>query len=141
MIGIEKAFDSVAWPFICIQKALEFFNFAPDMKRLINAFYKTANTCISLNGQFPGWFDLQRGIRQGDPLLPYLYLICAEIVSSMLRENKKIKGITLKEKEILLKQFADDTTLFLDGSERSFNESIWTLQNRHGGLVVKASTS
>ena len=37
----------------------------------------------------------------------------------MIRQNKTIKGITLKQKEILLSQFADDTTLCLDGSHLS----------------------
>ena len=46
-------------------------------------------------------------------------------MSSMLRHNNTIKGIQLNETEI---QFADDTTLCLDGSEQSFNESIHTLQ-------------
>ena len=46
----------------------------------------------------------------------------------MLRQNNVIKGFKLNEKEILLAQFADDTTLCLDGSEQTFNESIHTLQ-------------
>ena len=75
MIDFEKAFGSVALPFI--QKALDFFHFGPDIIRWINTFYKNANTCISLNVQFSGWFDIQRGVRQGDPLSSYLYLICA----------------------------------------------------------------
>ena len=43
-------------------------------------------------------------------------------------KNNEIKGIKLNETEILLPQFADDTTLCLDGSEQSFNESMHTLQ-------------
>ena len=46
----------------------------------------------------------------------------------MLRQNNVIKGIKLNEKEILLAHFADDTTLCVDGSKQSFNESIHTLQ-------------
>ena len=71
---------------------------------------------------------LQRGW-QGDPCSPYFkYLMCAEILLSMLSQNNEIKGIKLNETEILLPQFADDTTLCLDGSEQSFNESMHTLQ-------------
>ena len=59
-----------------------------------------------------------RRVRQGDPCSPHVYLICAEILSSMLHQNNAIKGITLNETEILLSQFADDTTLRPDGSEQ-----------------------
>ena len=58
----------------------------------------------------------------------YIYLICAEILSSILRQNNAIKGIKLNETEIPLSQFAGDTTLCLDGSEQSCKESIHTLQ-------------
>ena len=44
----------------------------------------------------------------------------------MIRQNIDIKGIN--DNEILLSQFADDTTLYLDGSERSFIQAISTLQ-------------
>ena len=70
-----------------------------------------------------GW-----GVRQGDPCSTYLFLICAEIASSFLRQNTKIKGINVKGREVLWTQFTDYTTLFLDSSEQSVIEAIWTLQ-------------
>jgi hypothetical protein len=59
---------------------------------------------------------------------PCLYLICAEIMSILIRQNVKIKGIKLNEVEVLLSQFADDTTVCLDGTEESFNECMRMLQ-------------
>jgi hypothetical protein len=127
MIDFEKAFDSVSWSFL--HKALQFFNFGPMMCHWVKLFYSGINSCISLNGQYSAWFPIQRGVRQGDPSSPYLYLICAEILSLMIRQNDRIKGIKLRASECLLSQFADDTTLSLDGSEESFNEAIETLIN------------
>lgn len=121
-IDMEKAFDSVSWSFL--QRCLEFFHFDPDLIRWIKTFYSDISTCIAINGQYSGWFSIERGVRQGDPCSPYLYLICAEILSLMIRSNKLIKGITLKDKENLLSQFADDTTFCLDGSEKSFSETV-----------------
>ena len=125
MVDFEKAFDSVSWMFI--EKALSFFNFPNSIISWFKVLYKKANSCVSFNGQYSNWFQLHRGCRQGDPISPYLYLICAEIQSLMIRQNKNIKGIKLREKEILLSLFADDTTLYLDGTEKSFIEAIKTL--------------
>ena len=65
-------------------------------------------------------YDVKRGTRQGDPLSPYLFLICAELLASMIRQNENIHGINILDEEILLSQFADDTTFFLDGTRESF---------------------
>ena len=125
MVDFEKAFDSVSWTFI--EKALDFLNFGPDIEQWVKAFYASASTCVLVNGHYSSWFNIGRGVRQGDPLSPYLYLICAEVLSIMVRENEKIKGMNINNKEVLLLQFADDTTLCLDGSEESFYKSIQTL--------------
>ena len=45
MVDFEKAVDCVAWSFI--QRAFDFLNFGPDMKRWIITFYKNANTCLT----------------------------------------------------------------------------------------------
>ena len=63
-------------------------------------------------------------MRQGGPLSPDLYLICAEIMSLMIRQNPRIKGIRVKDISVLLSQFADDIALYIDGKEESFRESV-----------------
>ena len=73
-----------------------------------------------VNGHYSEWFDVRRGTRQGDPLSPYLFLICAAIFSSVIHQNKNIHGIKILDEEILLSQFADDTTFFLDGKKNKF---------------------
>ena len=125
-IDIEKAFDSVSWSFL--YKALEFFNFGPTFIHFIKTLYSNISSCVSVNGQYTEWFPIERGVRQGDPSSPYLYLVCAEILSLMIRNNNFIKGIDIRGKENLLTQFADDTTLCLDGTERSFEEAIRTIR-------------
>ena len=66
-----------------------------------------------MNGQYSEWFDVRRGTRQGDRLSPYLFLICAAIMSSVIHQNKNIHGIKILDEVILLSQFPDDTTFFL----------------------------
>ena len=125
MVDFEKAFDSVSWTFL--PKALKLFNFGPDIQRWISTFYENIRTCVSVNGHYTEWFRICRGVRQGDPLSPYLYLIGAEILSTLIRTNDKIKGIKVNNTDILLSQYADDTTLCLDGSEESLKEAIQVL--------------
>ena len=66
-----------------------------------------------VNGQYSEWIDVRQGTRHGDPLSPYFFLICAKMLSSLIHQNKNIHGIKILDEEILLSQFADDTTFFL----------------------------
>ena len=125
-VDFEKAFDSVSWVFI--QKVLDFLNFGQDLKNWIKAFYNDISACVAVNGRYTSAFKICRGVRQGDPLSPYLYLLCAEILSLLIRKNDRIRGLTIQGTEHLLSQFADDTTVYLDGSEISFNETIRLLE-------------
>lgn len=124
-VDFEKAFDSVSWNFI--EKCLRFFRFPSSIIQWFKTLYANPSSCVYLNGQYSSWFPLQRGCRQGDPISPYLYLIVAEILSLLLRKNENVKGIRIGNYETLLRQFADDTTVFLDGSEKSFRETIGIL--------------
>ena len=57
---------------------------------------------------------------------PYLFILSAEILVEAIRKKKKqnIKGIEINGIDFKLSQYADDTTLILDGSEESFLESV-----------------
>ena len=58
------------------------------------------------------WFRPSRGVRQGCPLSPYLFVLSTEILSSKIRQEPSITGIKIFGHEIKLSQFADDTNLF-----------------------------
>ena len=79
-----------------------------------------------MNSQYSAWFDVKRGTRQGDPLSPYLFLLCAEILSQMIWQNKNIHGLKILDGELLISQFADDTTFFLEGQKESVCSTYFT---------------
>ena len=126
LIDFEKAFDSVAWTFI--YKVLNFFNFGPGIKKWLTVFYNDIKSCVIVNGQASQWFNISRGCRQGDPLSPYIFILCAEILALTIRKNKNIKGIMVGEKEFLNIQYADDTSLLLDATEKSLRYALLVLK-------------
>ena len=121
LVVFEKAFDSVSWSFM--YKALHFFNFGPDIIRWVKTLYADAKLCVIQNGIFSEFFNIGRGCRQGDPVSPYLFNICVEIMGILIRQNNNIKGIHIV-KEFCLFQYADDTILFLDGTEKSLKSAL-----------------
>ena len=54
----------------------------------------------------PSFFYLKRGCRQGDPISPYIFILCAEVLGQMIRNNNNIKGIFINEKEFKISQYA-----------------------------------
>ena len=121
-IDFEKAFDTVSWKFI--MKVLDYFNFGNSIKSWVGLFQKGSETCILQNGFMSNFFSLRRGCRQGDPISPYLFILCAEILGKMVRKNKEIKCISINGKEYKLSQYADDTQLILDGKEKSLKAAL-----------------
>ena len=65
-----------------------------------------------------------RGCKQGDPIASYLLISCGQILSYRLEFDCQFKDITIGEKEFKLPQFADDTTVFLDGSRDSLQSAL-----------------
>ena len=116
----------LSWKFI--DKTLDYFNFGPSFKKWIKLFQKGSESCILQNGYMSDYFCLQRGWRQGEILSPYIFILCVEVLTKMLRNNKEIRGIQLNETEFKLSQYADDTQIFLDGSEKSMKQLMSTLE-------------
>ena len=111
LIDFQKAFDSIEWDFLF--KCIEAFNFGSDFLRWVKLFYNNVQSCIMNNGITSKSFQLERGVRQGDPLSPYLFIVAVETLAIAIRQNPAIKGITIGKEETKLLQYADDTTAVL----------------------------
>ena len=94
------------------------------MIKLIKLLYNGAQLCVIQNGFFSKFFHIGRGCRQGDPVSPYIFNLCVEIMGMMIRQNKNIRGIRIGGEEICLLQYADDTVIFLDGTEKSLKSAL-----------------
>ena len=69
------------------------------------------------NGVATDYFSLKRGVRQGDPLSPYLFIIAVETLAIATWNNALIKGIKIRDVETKVLQFADDTTVVLSDTD------------------------
>ncbi len=90
-IDYEKCFDRLEWS--AVQGALRYFNFGENFMKWIKLLYTNPESCTTNNGYISEWFKPTRGLRQGCPLSPYLFVICAEIFANLIRKNNNIKGI------------------------------------------------
>ena len=114
-IDFEKAFDSIDWTFML--KCLDAFGFGPTIIRWVETFYNGITSCVLNNGISTPYFELQRGVRQGDPLSPYLFIIAAEILAVTIRSREDIRGVMIGQEEFKLVQYADDLTLLVPNIE------------------------
>lgn len=111
-IDFEKAFDSLEWGFM--NAILDKLNFGPVFKKWVNILYTSISSCVTNNGHTSNYFSLQRGVRQGDPLSPYLFILAVEVLAQKIRQNERIKGIRIGGDELKVLQYADDTTALIE---------------------------
>ena len=78
-IDFKKAFDSVRRDFLLL--TLSVFNFGPSFKQWIQTFYTNISSCVLDNGFSTAPFEIQRGVRQGDPLSSCLFIMVLEILT------------------------------------------------------------
>ena len=117
LIDFEKGFDSVSWDFLC--DVLKFFNFGDSFVKWITVFNKNIKVYVIQSSFLSDPINIECGCRQGDPIAPCLFIICAQILCFMVMHNRNIKGISFNNTEIKMSQYADNTTLILCGDEQS----------------------
>nr|GEW81587.1 hypothetical protein [Tanacetum cinerariifolium] len=84
-VDIQKAYDTVDWDFLRV--ILMGFGFHDRMIAWIMECVTTTSFSISINGLLHGYFEGKRGLRQGDPLSPYLFTLIMEVFTLMLKRR------------------------------------------------------
>nr|CAD1830240.1 unnamed protein product [Ananas comosus var. bracteatus] len=119
-IDFERAFDHINWDFLI--DLLRARGFAPTWISWIQEILKSVNTSVILNGVPGNSFTCKRGLRQGDPLSPLLFILCVDVLFRMFQRatsSDLLQDPGIGEVRVQALQFADDLLIFLDGSPRA----------------------
>ena len=114
-LDYASAFDSVEHVFLF--EALRAYNFGESLISWIKLLYNCSELTVLNNGYTGEWFKPTRGVKQGCPVSGMIFVLAVELFACKLRSRTDIKGIKIKEVEIKISQYADDTAIFVDGKE------------------------
>uniref|UniRef100_A0A2N9HZK5 Reverse transcriptase domain-containing protein n=1 Tax=Fagus sylvatica TaxID=28930 RepID=A0A2N9HZK5_FAGSY len=114
-LDMSKAYDRVEWSFL--EKIMSQMGFHQKWISIMTECISTVSYSILVNGEPHGYIQPSRGLRQGDPLSPYLFLLCAEGLHSLIQKanmDGDIQGISLCRNGPKISHlfFADDSLLF-----------------------------
>ena len=114
-LDMSKAYDRMEWDYL--QKLMETMGFCTRWIELIMECVRTVSYFILVNGEPKGLINPTRGIRQGDPLSPFLFLLCSEGLRGLISKAaraKEINGFSICKRGPKLTHlfFADDSLLF-----------------------------
>ncbi|KAL0412200.1 UNVERIFIED_CONTAM: putative mitochondrial protein, partial [Sesamum latifolium] len=145
-LDLSKAYDRVEWNFLL--RVLEKLGFHPHFITLIRMCVSTVSYSIMLSGRKFGHFKPQRGLRQGDPLSPYLFLFCTEALSHLIRLEEargNLTGVAVSRHAPRVSHllFADDTLIFCQATEEAIQciKNILSLLEAASGLKVSVEKS
>ena len=127
-IDFEKAYDHVKWDFL--DHVLKKKGFSPRWRKWMSGCLSSVSYAILVNGSAKGWVKASRGLRQGDPLSPFLFTLVADVLSRMImraEERNMMEGFRVGRNRTRVShlQFADDTIFFSNSRE----EELQTLKS------------
>ena len=113
-IDLSKEFDKLSWTFI--QKMLTHFSFSPPWVRWVMSLISSTLFSILVNGILSYPFHPSRGICQGDPLSPFLFVLMVEGLGRIIKhalQTQKPRGISFPNTPAFThQQFLDDNMMF-----------------------------
>ena len=132
-LDIEKTYDHISWSFLLA--VLKKMGFGERWIKWIDWCISTVKFSVLINGSPSDFFQSSRGLRQGDPLSLYLFVIAMEVFSSMLRRaisgsylsGWKVSGRRGEGMQISHLLFADDTLVFCEESLDQMTYLSWLL--------------
>ena len=145
-LDMSKAYDMVEWVFI--EKVMRRLGFDEKWIGWVMKCITSVSYSILINGEAHGNISPTRGFRQGDPLFPYLFILCTEAFSALLDDasnRKKLNGVSICRgcPSVTHLFFADDSLLFckVDRGEVSLLMEILDLYKAASGQKINTEKS
>ncbi|KAL0326613.1 UNVERIFIED_CONTAM: putative mitochondrial protein [Sesamum angustifolium] len=145
-LDMSKAYDRIEWDFL--ENMLSKLGFHNRVVSLIMLCVRSVTYSFMLNGKQFGFVKPERGIRQGDPLSPYLFILCAEGFSCLLQakeHNGDIRGVavTRRAPKVSHLLFADDTLIFCQATKEAMRciRGILEKYERASGQLINLDKS
>ncbi|KAL4299959.1 hypothetical protein AHAS_Ahas17G0153000 [Arachis hypogaea] len=129
-LDMNKAYDRLEWDFL--EEVFKAFGFNKKWVKLMMGCVKSANYKIKINGNMSNKIKPQIGLRQGNPLSPYLFIMAAEVFTILMNEAQQknlISGIKLAPTvpPITHLLFTDDCNIFAEVKEEEVYQIIQVL--------------
>ena len=145
-LDLQKAYDKVNWNFLKV--VLLHFGFNEIFTRWIITYVSSLTFEVMVNGGKSESFKPSRGLRQGDPLLPYLFILGQEVLSRLIEHEVKLKKVvsiktSISSPTILHVMYADDVVLFSKALSKDATSLVKTLEKycRWSGQSINRNKS
>ncbi len=99
-------------------KTLKHFGFGSKFIKIIDTIYNGINSSVSLPQGTTKRFEVKRGIRQGCPCSPLLFILVAELLAIYIKNSTEIEPLYVLGHHLSITQLADDTAVFIKQSEQ-----------------------
>ncbi|KAA0046042.1 LINE-1 retrotransposable element ORF2 protein [Cucumis melo var. makuwa] len=144
-LDIKKTFDIISWDFIDFMLTKK--NYPKKWRKWIEASIRSVQYSILINGKPYDRINPNRGIRQGDPISPFIFILAMDYLSSLLnllQEEKATKGVEINRQSLTNHiLFADDILLFTEDNDTSIKNLLMaiTLFEKASGLNINDTKS
>ncbi|XP_057444610.1 uncharacterized protein LOC130736850 [Lotus japonicus] len=145
-LDMSKAYDRIEWSFL--EAVLKQMGFPASWVSLIMKCVTSVSFSIMLNGNPQPTFEPHRGLRQGDPLSPYLFILCGEVFSALIEKSilsSDLTGLKISRHAHAISHllFADDSVLFARArvEEALCLKKILTIYERASGQMINLDKS
>lgn len=142
-IDLQKAYDTIEWGFL--KDLMVAMKFPGEFIKIITASITTTRFTLLINGATHEYFKAKRGLRQGDPISPVLFVLCMEYLPRTFAYNGRMKGFKFhprcKAMELNHLCFADDLLVFCHGDLQSTKMILKGLKHLEGVAGLQANHS